>query len=124
MAPETVNVVVGEDFLWVYLKTPPDKPTLSRERAVDLAKTHLAGTGQITGVIARYVALTLKSNNGKVTSGIQDRTVWLITFQGFTYEPPGSPQANRGCGGYYIRPNTTVAVDGRDGGLVVEYGEG
>jgi hypothetical protein len=123
IVPQTTGVVMGDEFLWADVHTPTGKPGLPQARALDMAKLHLAGTGEIAATQARYVALTLRTGDGTVVDGIQNRAVWLVTFQGFTYAPPGSPQTNCGCGGYYIRPNTTVALDGNDGSLVVEYGE-
>jgi hypothetical protein len=117
-------IVVGHDFLSAEADAAPGRPAVSRERAVAAAEAAVPNWRAASGVTARYVALTLRAEDGQVALGVQARPVWLVLFGGVTYDPESAALSGCPCAPAYERPDTVVAVDARDGAQVVMYGSG
>jgi|GEM_PF-1009058 len=116
------NIIVGQDRLTAQDASLPDQPALPRSQAVTIAKGYVPTWQQASAVTARYVALTLHANTGKVAWGVQNRPVWLVEFAGARYAPPAYPESDCACDRTFQPPNTAVAVDAQTGALVIDYG--
>src|SRR5579859_2246708 len=110
----TQIAVIDQTFLTVQETHPRGAPALSRERAIDVAQryahTNALPLDKATSVAARYVALTLRTSEGKTLEGVGARKVWLVTLSGVAYEPPGADAPGScTCAEAYRRPSTAVA---------------
>ncbi len=89
-APASLSIVLGEDIWTAEVHTATDQPSVSRERALETAHAHAPTWQQATAVSARYVTLNVRASDGTVSESLHDRPVWLVTFTGATYDPPGA----------------------------------
>lgn len=120
--PRPLAIVVGQDRLLAEDAALSGAAAIPSAQAVQIAKQYVPIWAQARAVTARHVALTLRSNEGKVAWGVQDRAVWLVEFAGVRYAPPADPNSECACDRLFQPPNTAVAVDAHSGELVIDYG--
>ncbi len=87
-----------------------ERPAISEATARIQAAQVIADAQAATAIQARFVALTLETDQ-------TTRRVWLVTYSGVAFAPNGCT-----CHVSGETPNTIVAVDGQTGAVVLLFG--
>ena len=87
-----------------------ERPAISEATARTQAAQAVADVQAATAIQARFVALTLETEQ-------TTRRVWLVTYSGVAFAPSGCT-----CHVNGETPNTIVAVDGQTGAVVLLFG--
>ena len=118
------SVVIAQQQMSAEFTTATVTARVSQGRALILAAKYVPDATQATLTTARFGALTLRYPSGKVAYGVQNRPVWLVIYNGIAYAPSSSADSGCSCAQFFQRPSTVVALDARNGALVVVYGSG
>jgi hypothetical protein len=122
VAPVRQNILVDQQVLSMEWVPGTGSPAIDQAKAEALAATYLSGASQATHVDPRYVQLTLRDADGKVSGGVQARPAWLVTYTGVAYTPGGTSASVCACATLYQRPNTVVSLDAQTGALITLLG--